>query len=153
MSFNWICINYSALSSSAIKGLERKLNIEFSIITFWELIRNYISWYKGSMAGCLSAHLPIHTYVCLSAQIYARKQMTVDCAFLQYWNICRKDATVDVSRYNYTKCFVLTTTSGEGTAQIEGKITQGVLPSFLPEWPVQIILTEREGSEQLTSWY
>jgi hypothetical protein len=29
--------------SNAIKGLDRKINIGFSIRTFWELIRNYIS--------------------------------------------------------------------------------------------------------------
>ncbi len=35
-----------SLQTAMHKGLERKMNIGFLIRTFWELIRNYISWYS-----------------------------------------------------------------------------------------------------------
>ncbi len=41
-------------------------------------------------------------------------------------NFRKRYLPVPISRYNYTKCFVVKTISGEGTSEVHGKIETGV---------------------------
>jgi len=57
-------------------------------------------------------------------------KMMSNCAYLQYaikfnFNFRKNFLTVNRERYNYTNCFVINATEGEGTPEVRGKIDPG----------------------------